>query len=62
MYNYFISKRNGFNWTKIGLSLIIKDSFQLSIIKSMFFNKENFLVLDNIMNAGLSSEKYNKNF
>ena len=46
---------------KLDVISIIKDSFQLEIIKSMFFNNEHILLLDNIIKTELSSEKYDKN-
>ena len=46
---------------KLDVISIIKDSFQLAIIKSMFFNNEHILLLDNIIKTELSSEKYDKN-
>ena len=46
---------------KLDVISIIKDSFQLEIIKSMFFNNEHILILDNIIKTELSSEKYDKN-
>ena len=45
---------------KLDIISIIKDSFQLSIIKSMFFNNEHILVLDNLIKTELSSENYDK--
>ena len=46
---------------KLDIISIIKDSFQLAIIKSMFFNNEHILLLDNIIKTELGSEKYDKN-
>ena len=46
---------------KLDVISIIKDSFQFEIIKSMFFNNEHILLLDNIIKTELSSEKYDKN-
>ena len=46
---------------KLDVISIIKDSFQLAIIKSMFFNNEHIILLDNIIKTELSSEKYDKN-
>ena len=46
---------------KLDVISIIKDSFQLAIIKTMFFNNEHILLLDNIIKTELSSEKYDKN-
>ena len=46
---------------KLDVISIIKDSFQLAIIKSMFFNNEHILLLDNIIKTELGSEKYDKN-
>ena len=47
---------------KLDVISIIKDSFQFAIIKSMFFNHEHILVLDNIIKTELSNEKYDKDF
>jgi hypothetical protein len=46
---------------KLDVISIIKDSFQFAIIKSMFFNNEHIILLDNIIKTELSSEKYDKN-
>ena len=46
---------------KLDVISIIKDSFQFEIIKSMFFNNEHIILLDNIIKTELSSEKYDKN-
>ena len=46
---------------KLDVISIIKDSFQLEIIKSMFFNNEHIILLDNLIKTELSSEKYDKN-
>ena len=46
---------------KLDIISIIKDSFQLAIIKSMFFNNEHILIFDNLIKTELSSEKYDKN-
>jgi len=46
---------------KLDVISIIKDSFQFEIIKSMFFNNEHIILLDNIIKTELSCEKYDKN-
>ena len=46
---------------KLDVISIIKGSFQLETIKSMFFKNEHILLLDNIIKTELSSEKYDKN-
>ena len=51
----------GLIYQKLDVISIIKNSFQLEIIKSMFFNNEHIILLDNIIKTELSSEKYDKN-
>ena len=46
---------------KLDVISLIKDSFQFEIFKSMFFNNEHIIILDNIIKTELSSEKYDKN-
>ena len=45
---------------KLDVISIIKDSFQFSLLKIMFFNKEHILILDHIIKTGLNGEKYDK--
>ena len=46
---------------KLDVISIIKDSFQFAIIKSMFFNNEHIILLDNVIKTELNNEKYDKN-
>ena len=46
---------------KLDVICLIKDSFQLSLFKKMFYNHEHILIMDNIIKTELSREKYDKN-
>ena len=45
---------------KLDVISIIRDSFQLSLLKIMIFNKEHILILDHIIKNELNGEKYDK--
>jgi len=45
---------------KLDAICLIKDSFQLTLFKKMFYNHEHILIMDNLIKTELSREKYDK--
>lgn len=45
---------------KLDAICLIKDSFQLTLFKKMFYNREHILIMDNLIKTELSREKYDK--
>ena len=56
----FYKKGIGLIEQKLDIISIIKDSFQLSLLKKMFFNQEHIIIMDKIIKIELSSEKYDE--
>jgi hypothetical protein len=56
----FYKKGIGLIEQKLDIISIIKDSFQLSLLKRMFFNQEHIIIMDKIIKIELSGEKYDE--
>jgi hypothetical protein len=56
----FYKKGIGLIEQKLDIISIIKDSFQLSLLKKMFFNQEHIIIMDKIIKIELSGERYDE--
>ena len=56
----FYQKGIGLIEQKLDIISIIKDSFQLSLLKKMFFNREHIILMDNIIKIELSGQIFDQ--